>query len=326
MTSDIRIGRYKNIKPNSVKWKCSISNFVDTCTIRLPLASYVVSTLVGTDDVATKGKRTVFNEGDKVVVSLGYDGTNTKRFVGFVNRINYAAPLELECEGYSYQLKKKLITKSYQSTTIKKILTDLIDGTDIQLSPYIPNVPITNVTFKNSPAFKVLEWFQKECLCTVYFDYDMLYVGASKFAVPKPHHKIRLGWNTAEDKELKKAIENTETIVHVVEKSPAGAVKRTKSDQSKFDNIKDVKIRAGLPADFVKKLANEIQIAQNTGGYRGDITCFLVPSIENGDVLEITDKRFPDREGSYFVEAVDGSFDNSGGRQKITLRYYGKLD
>jgi len=323
MTSDIIVGKYKAVKPNAVKWKCSVSNYVDTCSIKLPLAKYLKSTVEGTEDVnIVSEKRTVFSEGDAVSVALGYNGDNTVRFKGFVNRINYGTPFELECEGYSYQIKKKLFKKQYTTVTIKHLLTDLIAGTDIKLSQYIPDVTINNITFKNTPGLKVLEWLEKECACTVFFDFDTLYAGAVRFPIPKPAQKLQLGWNTVEDKEFRKTIESDETQINIIEKTAKGSVKRTASDMRKFDNATDVKVRKGLPAAFLKMLANELQKQKNYLGYQGNITCFLIPVFEKSGVATISDNRFPERNGSYFVDTVEGSFDKSGGRQKVILRYY----
>lgn len=331
MTSDIRIGKFKNIKPNSVKWKCSVSNFKDECTILLPLKSYLKSNFprTQTGELAVEVAKlvdkglAVFSEGDLVEVYLGYNQKNTLRFKGFVKQLNYTTPLELVCEGYIYKLKDKMFTKSYQHTTVKQILSDLIKGTDIKISEYTQDAPLKNVTFKNAPAVKVLEWFQKECLMNVYFDFDKLYVGFSKFGLKKGRHKLRTGWNVVEDKELKKDDTETTIQINLVEKSSKGSVKRTRSEKNKYDNIKDIKVRTGMSDTNLKKIADELQKLENFKGYKGDVTCFLVPHFDKGFVAEIESKRFPDKNGDYFVECVDGSFDSSGGRQKLTLRYYG---
>lgn len=337
MTSEIQIGSFKSVKPSAVKWKCSVSNFTDTCSISLPLRTYVRNLVVKDSVLQTSmleanvnkipdTQQTVFAEGNKVEVYLGYNNKNTLRFKGFIKRINYAKPLVLECEGYSYQLKNKVFTKSYTTTSVKEILSDLIAGTDIKLSEFIPDIPLKNVPFKNCPGLKVLEWFQKECLLAVYFDFEKLYVGSSKYGIKKPTQKLRLGWNTADDNELKKDTVESNVIIHVVEKSSTGTVKRTKSVQKKYSTTKEVKARAGMPDKVLKEVANELQKIENFSGYKGEINCFLEPHFENGYVAKIIDNMFPDRNGSYFVESVDGSFDSSGGRQKITLRYYGNVD
>lgn len=326
MTSDITIGGYTAIKPAGVKWKCSVTGYVDTCTISLPLAVYLKNDASNSEllkKAQTGVTGVVFNVGDAVDVKLGYDDNNTRRFKGFIKRINYATPLELECEGYSYRLSKTMFTKSYQATTAKAILADLVTGTDIKLSEAIPDMPLRNVTFKNSPGLKVLEWFQKECLLAVYFDFDTLYVGPSKYGVKKATEKLRLGWNTAEDKELKQSTDKTEVLINLVEKNSAGETKRTKSEQTKYSQTKEVKVRTGLDDGILKAIANELQENENFKGYKGAVTCFLEPHFEKGMVANITDNRFPERAGKYFVEEIDGSFDQSGGRQKLTLIYYG---
>lgn len=337
MTSKITIGSYTNIKPSSVKWKCSVSTIVDTCSIVLPLKTYLRNNNTETDnypegstekqvsDLAKKGT-TIFSEGDAVEVELGYNSNNTTRFVGFIKRINYGKPLTLECEGYSYLLKDIVFTKSYTSTSVKDILKDLVRGTKIKLSDAIPEIPLTNVVFKNFHGQKVLEWLTKELLLSVYFDFDTLYVGTSKYGVKKPTVKLQIGWNTVNDGDLKKDISGSEIQINVVEKNSEGSVKRTKSDLQKYGTTKDVKIRAGMPAAIVKEITNVLQKIENFGGYKGDIDCFLEPHIEKSYVAEIIDKNYQDRNGRYFVEEIEGSFSKSGGRQKIKLRYYGKVD
>lgn len=335
MTSKITIGSYTNIKPSAVKWKVGVGNFTDECTIELPLRTYTKDEYKedctypsgSTERSITElpdDKRTVFKEGDSVEVKLGYNGNNTLRFKGFVKRINYAKPLVLECEGYTYQLRDIIFNKSYRNATVKQILVDLTHGTDIRLHEAIPNIVLSNVTFAKFSGQKVLEWFQKECRLAVFFDFDKLYVGHSKQGIAKPTVKLRLGWNTAEDKELKKDVSDSNIQIQIVEKSSAGSVKRTKSDKTKYGNVKEVKIRQGLSDSDLKKIANELQKTESYNGYRGTITCFLEPNFEKCYVTQIIDRLFPDRNGKYFVEQIDGSFSSSGGRQTLTLRYYGK--
>lgn len=327
MTSDIQIGKY-TIKPTAVKWKCSVLNFVDTCTIQLPRTVYMPNNTDNTEtpDSFKKLRFMPFNEGDAVTVKLGYNNDNNTVFKGFVKRINQTMPLSLECEGYSYQLNNIYFTKSYQRTTAKQLLQDLTAGTDIKLSEFIADVSFSNVSFKNTPGIKVLEWLQKELLMTVFFDFENLYAGAAKYGVPKPTAKLLLGWNTVNDDNFKKNTEQTIVNIQVVSKNPAGSVKKTKSENRRYSATKEVKIRSGLPDTYVKTVTNELQRQENYKGYKGSITCFLQPHFEKGYVADIDDKRYPDRKGLFFVETIEGSFDKGGGRQKITVNYFGNVD
>ena len=326
MTSEINVGEYK-VKPASVKWECSVSNFVDTCSIQLPASVYVPNTLSGTEtpDGFKKSRFMPFKEGDAVSVALGYDKDNKTVFKGFLKRINFAVPLTLECEGYSYLLSDVYFTKSYARTTLKNLLKDLTSGTAIKLSEYVPDIPLTNLTFRNYPGTSVLEWLQKELLASVYFDFDKLYAGASRYGVKKGSQKLRLGWNTVEDKDLKKSDKKTKIKVEIVTKNPDGETKKTKSETQKYNASKEVKIRSGLPSAFVNSIKDELQRLEDYKGYSGNIVCFLQPFFEKSMVAEISDNRYPERAGTFFVETVDGSFDKSGGRQKITVNFFGDV-
>jgi hypothetical protein len=98
-------------------------------------------------------------------------------------------------------------------------------------------------------------------------------------------------------------------------------VKRSKSDATKYSNEKSLKIKAGIPADLLKQIANRLQTKSNYNGYEGSITAFLVPATNKGDVAEINGYKYPDKSGRFFVESVEGEFGPGGGRQKIQLGF-----
>lgn len=293
---------------------------VESCVITLPRIQYLKNSLDKTQD-SSVGNSVVFNEGDKVIVKLGYNGKNTRRFEGFIKRINKNERLELECEGYNYQLPKSF-SKSYANTTVKELLNDLIKGTDIKIDSNSVDAKLTNVRFKNSTGMKVLEWLQKEIHLAVYFYFDTLYVG-TLYGRKRGRKKLRIGWNVVDEKDFKQRRTDENVLIQLVDKDSKGTVKRTKSDEKKYSQTKEVKIRSGLDAALKKAIANDLQSRENYRGYEGSLLCFLVPDIEKSDVVEIIDKRFPERSGDFFAETIEGSFDSNGGRQKVTLNYYG---
>lgn len=323
LTSDIKIANYpKKIYPHKVSWKTSVNSFTDTCTIELPRITYLENDKTATFDAATNDNKAVyaFKEDDKVFVSLGYDGNNIKRFEGFVKRVNMGMPVQIECEGYSYLLYDVIFNKSYQNVTVKQLLADVCAGTEIVLSAEIPNIPLTNVRFKNATGIQVLEWLQKECHLAVYFNFNELYAG-TQFGKKQATVKFRLGWNTVKEDEFKKRFVEKNVRIVIQEKSGKGEVKKTKSDVQKYSADKALKIKAGIPADLLKQIANRLQTKSNYNGYEGNIVAFLEPAVNKGMVAAITDKQYPEREGNYFVESVSGSFGSGGGRQTIQLGF-----
>lgn len=322
LTSDITIGAITKVKPAKVSYKLDINSFTDTCTIDLPRIMYLKTTKTETQDINQPNERKEYaiKEGDKVSVLLGYDGKNSMRFEGFVKRINMAIPVKVECEGYSYLLLDVMFNKSYETVTVKQLLTDLCAGTEIIVSNEIPAIPLKNVRFKNATGYQVLEWLQKECKLVVYFNLNELYAG-TQFGKKQDTVKFRLGWNTVKEDDLKQRLVDKNVRIVIHEKNDKGEVKKTKSDVSKYSNEKTLKIKAGIPADLLKQIANRLQTKSNYNGFEGSITAFLEPMVTKGMVAAITDKQYPERTGNYFIESVEGEFGSGGGRQKIQLGF-----
>jgi hypothetical protein len=322
LTSDITIGNYTKVKPSKATWKTDINSFTDTCTIELPRITYLKTVKTATEDKQEPNERKeyVFKENDKITMLLGYDGNNVKRFEGFIKRVNMSIPVKIECEGYSYLLYDIIFNKTYSTVTVKQLLTDLCTGTEITLSPDIPNIPLQNVRFKNATGIQVLEWLQKSCHLAVYFNFNELYAG-TQYGKKGKRVKFRLGWNTVKEDDFKQRIveKNVRIVIH--EKNDKGEVKKIKSDVEKYSDEKEIKVKAGIPADLLKQIANRLQTKKNYNGYEGSITAFLEPATNKGDVAEIDGYKYPEKSGSFFVESVEGEFGPGGGRQKIQLGF-----
>lgn len=318
MTSEINIGQFTNIKPNAIAWERSVENFSDSASIKLPSIARLKRNADTYDkNVVQTGLQ--FKEGMKVEIFAGYDGENDLRFKGFVRRINFTIPVEVECEGYSYQLRKKLdFSKSYKNTTVKAILNDLIQGTDIKLSDQIPSIPIDKATFQNVTGIQVLEWLKEKCLLAVYFNFDTLYVGGLELE-PKTTVKLRLGWNVIKDSELKfnDQKEFAEVRIQLDHREKTGKKKGTFVGK-KNGQVK--KLKTPITDEATKKnIAEKERRRIVNKGYEGSITTFLIPFIEPGMAVSIDDTKYPERKGKYFVSAVEGQFSSNGGRQKVKI-------
>ncbi|NOS94533.1 MAG: hypothetical protein HOP30_21690 [Cyclobacteriaceae bacterium] len=316
MKSDITIGPYKQVKANSFTWNTSLENFSDSALIKLPAITSLKKEGDEYDRVQTGLQ---LKEGLKVDIKAGYDGITYTRFRGFIRRINFTVPLELDCEGYSYQLRKVLdFTKAYKKTTVRKMLEDLTQGTDIKLSESIPHIPIDKATFKNVTGIQVLEWFKEKCLLTVYFNFDTLYVGALALE-PKASQKFRLGWNVIKDNDLKFNDEKEFVDVRITIESRA----KSGVKEQAYDGNVNGQNKILRTAIRDKSIQNQIAVEKRkqlvTRGYEGSITTFLVPFVVPGDTAVIDDTKYPQRIGRYFITGVEGSFNSGGGRQKVKI-------
>ncbi len=317
MTSHIVIGEFKPVKSHSFSCNRSVNEYIDTATVKIPAMVRFAST--GTDhQIVPTGQ--VIKEGMKVGIMAGYNGDVVTRFLGFVRRVNSTIPVELECEGYSYQLSSiEGYTKSYASVTVKKLLSDLVQGTDIKLSPDIPDIPLKNIYFKNVKGTDVLEYLKDKCLLTVYFDFDVLYAGLQMTQM-KGKRNFRLGWNVIKDNELKfeTSKQLSKVNIQIESRDKTGTKKKGKTNV-KDGSVKTMKIRHIYDEALLKKIAAQQREKLVYSGYKGKITAFLVPAVSPGMGADITDPKFSERQGLYFIEGVQMEFGPSGGRQKISI-------
>jgi hypothetical protein len=74
-------------------------SYVDRATIKVPITARIKradETITATAETAK-----LFKEGDAVSIDLGYNNKFNTEFIGFVSRVNFTTPVEIECEGYS---------------------------------------------------------------------------------------------------------------------------------------------------------------------------------------------------------------------------------
>ena len=117
--------------------------------------------------------------GDKVTITLGYEGKYSKvEFTGFVKKISPKIPLEIHCEDALWVLRRKNITRSWEKTTMKEILTEVVKDTPVQLADNIPSVNLDKWIIKNANGAQVLESLKKDLLMTAFInDEGNLYCG-----------------------------------------------------------------------------------------------------------------------------------------------------
>ncbi|MBT1702962.1 hypothetical protein [Chryseosolibacter indicus] len=314
LTSSVKFSGFKDVRPSELEWERSVENFSDWAKVKLPNRA-----LLSTYQHVQTG--TQFKEGDRVEIYAGYDNDNDLQFKGFIRRVNFTVPVEIECEGYSYQLRKKQgFNYSAQNITVKKLLTEVLKGTDIKLHNAIPNIPLDKVLFKNCTGLQVLEWLKEKCLLSVIFNYDELYVGGLMLP-PSKTVRFRLGWNVVKDDQLKfNEKEFAEVKITVGRRDKDGKTKSKSAAPKVISGEK--KLRTLITDSATQATIAEQQRKKFIGqGYEGVITAFLKPHFEPGMTVEISDPQYEARKGKYFGLGVRGSLSKSGGRQKIKIGY-----
>lgn len=303
---------------NDVTVKRSVKEMMDTARIKLPALGRVI-VKDNNQPVSSVETAKLFREGDKVVIKLGYNNDLRQEFTGFVRRVNLSAPVQIECEGYGWQLRRRRLILAWKSVTLRQVLEKLIEGTDIVLSPSIPNVQLTNLSLRNINGLQLLEYFRDKMLLTAYFNFNELYVGLQQ-GVIKGQVKFRLGWNVIRDDQLKyRLAEDTKVLVRIT----TGKGKKNKrllyeaGDQD--GSISEFNIPNTLDEGHLKRLAEDALKKAKYTGYEGAINCFLQPYAEPSGTAVIIDKKYNERDGLFFIEGTEVTFGMRGARRRVQI-------
>ncbi len=317
--SDIKINSTKNGAiafngVNDLRIKRSITSYVDTCVIKLPTTARLVS-----NDTLTVESVKAFNAGDKITVRLGYNNEFEKEFEGFISKVGYATPVEVECEGYSYLLKKKNINTSWKKTTLREVCEHITAGTGIKLSPAIPQMALTNYKVHNATATKVLDNLIEQFKLVAYFVFDELYVGLEETNTTSIKSvSYGLGFNTADVNNLKYQNEDEVRVKVVAKTTKKDGAKEVYSCGDSDGAVREIIVKNSELSD-VKKIANDYLQRYKYTGFTGSLTGFLQPFAEPAYSCKIKDKRYAERNGTYFIQSVEVTFGLNGARRIVEL-------
>jgi hypothetical protein len=296
------------------KIKRSVKEIVDTAMLKIPAIGRINNgNNLPTSSIETSA---LWTEGDPVTIQLGYNGDLRTEFQGFVRRVTASVPVEIQCEGYAWQLRRVRLLKSYKSVALKDFLKDLIAGTGITLSPFIPTMQLSNLTINHANALKTLEYLKEKLHLSVYFQFNVLYVGLEEGVPGKPVN-LRLGYNVIRDDNLKyRLAADTEVLVRLV--------------TGKGKNAKRTLVEVGDPGGslITKYIANVTDTASLTAiandllqkakytGYEGYVSGLLQPYVQPCDTAVIIDKLYNVMGGSCFTEATEVDFTMHGATRK----------
>ncbi len=324
LSSELIIGKFRFSGVNEVKIKRSIHSLVDTATIKLPAKARILSKdKKSSEDVVTAKQ---FNIGDKVTLRLGYDRKLNEEFRGFVTELKQNTPLEITCEGYSYQLKNKTVNKSWTKAKLKEILSEIVKDTDIRVEvDKYSDIELLNIHGGDKTAFEMIDIVLKATqgsLDAWFIQSDVLKVGfvyvpsgdEMKDVLQQGRVKYRIGYNALQDNDLKV---KKPTDLKVIVKNAENKRDRN-TDPEKDSKIKKYVLNK-MPTEALQKVQDTLKLKESYTGYEGKLTGFLSPFCLPGYKAHIADSRYEDRDGDYFVESVEVSFGINGARRIVEI-------
>lgn len=314
----IEIGNYTFNQVHKVTIVKSVDLLSDTAEINLPM-----SAMFGNQEVGFERKQLEqeIKAGDAVTITLAYkDVIETVEFIGFVRWVKPNAPtVTIECEDIIYTVRQKQINKNFGSTTLKKVLNYIIEDTNLKLAGDIPDVNFDKFLLKNVNGAQALQKIKEEYGLYIFIDDNQqLYAGLRQTKNIGENQIYNLYKNVVtHDLRFRKA-EDVRIALKVV-----GILK----DNSKIEVI--VGDTTGEQRTLYKYNISDKAQLKSIGeaelsdmkytGYEGSITSFLTPFCTRGYNVDIQDKNYPDRTGTYFVPKVTTTFGTSGARRKIEL-------
>lgn len=328
LTSEIIIGNLRTRRLHDVRVKRSIHSFVDTATITLPSIAKILRKdgQLPPQEITT-GK--AFKDGDKVSIKLGYDDNNIQEFEGFVTRRNLNMPLQVECEGYSYQLRRNKVSGYWKEISVKELMQKAVADTDITVQ-CTTDIKLTNVKATDATGVKLLEFILKEtegAISIFFISPKVLWAGLiysdtgqGKDVAGLGTAKYRLGFNCPRENDIKeRIIEDNPVVVNFLKRTPNGTIFNDVSSETAKLARRHKKVLNHLKETFLKVLAQEKQDRLNYLGYEGKLKAFAIPYCAPSWVLWVEDSRYPELDGWYLCESTDLKFDEKGAIREIEL-------
>src|SRR5690554_5007766 len=323
LNSRITIGDFEPfIGVNEVVIKRSLDDHANTAIVKLPITARLKeSGKAQTQSVMTANS---FSVGDRITIELGYNKELRKEFEGFIRRINMTTPMELECEGWVYQLRDKAINQSWEASSLKDVIEDIVEGSGIVIKD-IDNTSISNLTIEKETGFSALGKIRDESGNSIWLEGDHLFAGL-KYTFFSDRQKnakedviYKVGYNTINANDVKRSLEKEDKTIVVNQKQKDGTTKRF----SYGTGSKEEEIKAELlqEDDFINNLVKNRFNQKKAKDWEGKIETFLEPYCKPGFKMKLIDERYPERSGNYIVESVETRFGVSGARRIIEIAF-----
>ena len=303
----------------------SIDRVGSSAVIRIPASAR----LEYADGTKTESVQTArqFERGDRVNIKLCYGSVDNLKdeFEGFIYRVNFTSPLEIECEGYEFLLRENLPTKTFASTNLKSLLQYVVnssakfEGQGISIAGDVPEVEMVNYVIPaNLNGIDALQQIKEHYGLTVFFRKNIVYAGLD-FVKIMGSVKYSLGVNTPRADELKY---QREEDVRIKVKAVQINRNNTKLEAEVGDSDGEQRTLYFFTASSIadlKKMAQTEMVKYKYTGFTGKISTLLEPFAEPGMVADIIDIKYNERGGKYEIRGVNTTFDTGGAKRSIDI-------
>lgn len=310
MSWNIRIGGFRLRMVEKVSIKRSVELLSDTATITLP--GTVFNKAINIEDK--------IKVGDDVEIQLGYNDNLKTEFKGYLKAIKTdGGSLTLELEDDIYLFRKSVKDEEMKDASVKSILENIcsqVGGFSVSCDY---DFTYDKFVINNATGYDVLKKIQDEASPNIYLKDKVLHVhpqyaeifGEARFDFSRNIERdgTDLKYKSEDERKLLVVVEGTdETGATVsVEKGTTGGDKMT------------LKLPGVSSKSSLEQKAQSVLDQKVYTGYEGSFQSWLIPYVDAGYKVSITDPDYEIKDGTYYVISVETTFSKDGGVRKITL-------
>lgn len=310
MSWNIRIGGFRLKMVEKVSIKRSVELLSDTATITLP--GTVFNKAINIEDK--------IKVGDDVEIQLGYNDNLKEEFKGYLKAIKTdGGSLTLELEDDIYLFRKSVKDEEMKNASVKNILANIcsqVGGFSVSCDY---DFSYDKFVINNATGYDVLKKIQDEASPNIYIKDKVLHVhpqyaeifGEARYDFSRNIERdgTDLKYKSEDERKLLVVVEGTdETGATVsVEKGTTGGDKMT------------LKLPGVSSKSSLEQKAQSVLDQKVYTGYEGSFQTWLVPYVDAGYKVRITDPDYEVKDGTYYVLSVETTFSKDGGVRKITL-------
>lgn len=249
----------------------------------------------------------LFRKGDPVTISLGYNGDEVEEFSGYVLQVSTGFPIELRCEDEMYNLKRKTVSISKRSCTLKELLSEIASGYKLLCD----DTAIGSVRYSKELVSQILDDLKQKLGFYTYFRGKTLVCGRTSIDGGKRQQIIIE--KQANDTLKEKSIEKVYVRMESLQKNG----KMLKFDMGEKNSNNIVLKQPNLTLIEIKKIVQATYEQALKPGLDGELTLFGVPRLEHGMIVDLVSVLYPEKNGSYYVDSVKKTVTVDGGYRQV---------
>ena len=310
MSWDIKIGGYRLKMVEKVSIKRSVELLADTATVTLP-ATVFNKTISIEDKIKV---------GDAVEIELGYNDDLKPEFKGYLKAIKTdGGSLTLELEDDIYLFRRSVKDEEMKDASVKNILANIcsqVGGFSVSCDY---DFTYDKFVINNATGYDVLKKIQDEASPNIYLKDKVLHVHP-QYAEIFGEARYDFGKNIErEGTDLKYKSEDERKFLIVVEGTDeTGATVSVEKGVTGGDKM-TLKLPGVSSRSSLEQKAQSVLEQKVYTGYEGSFQTWLVPYVDAGYKVAITDPDYEVKNGTYYVISVETTFSKDGGVRKVTL-------